>query len=214
MPAEPGETRLHAVHSCGIEKPRRRRDRPSARLQPTAERPYGLPKELDDREVSAASKKRYAFHLGDALPDSGRAPPRPRKVFLVPAATTGIGNQTKTRRQQADPRLHRKRVADPTLARSAKPSALLGIADQTLQFSGKRTRIVWRNEQSGDFRFDQLRDCRYACRNTGKPLALRLDQHIWQSVAVAVFGDLAGESEDVRLAVSVEHLRLGPGSPP
>ena len=93
----------------------------------------------------------------------------------------------------------------------ATPSARrrAGLRDQRLERARQRAahRCPAPAARSAPSR-DQLRDRRDARRDAGEPLALRLDQHVRQPVAVAVARDAAREREEVRVAVLGEQLVL------
>ena len=89
-----------------------------------------------------------------------------------------------------------------------KPRALLRIADQAFERFGKCNRVTRWNQQARHIVLDQFRDCRNVGRNAGKPLALRLDQHVGEAVPIAVLHNLGGEHEQVGLTIGGEHFRL------
>ena len=98
-PAELGARCRRARHSCEIETRSEPRDQPSAGLRGTAARPYDLPKELDDRETSAAHKTRYAFHLGCLLSDPRGASGCREDRSTAVGSLGGDSTQPEARRQ-------------------------------------------------------------------------------------------------------------------
>ena len=72
------------------------------------------------------------------------------------------------------------------LARGSERGAPCGIADQHFHHPGKRHRVSRRDEQPGHPLLDQLWNPRHVGCDAGEPLALRLNQNVGKTVAVAV----------------------------
>lgn len=94
-----------------------------------------------------------------------------------------------------DPGLQIEMVVHPGRAGRAELPAPLRVGDQPRQRRGQGRAVAGRHQDPGDPIDDQFRNTRQIGRDTGEPLALRLDQDVGQSVAIAVDGDLGGEHE-------------------
>src|SRR5579885_2924955 len=118
--------------------------------------------------------------------------------------------QAELARQALDAGLEREAGPDARLAGGTEARALLRMPDQPLERGRQRARVARRYEQTGDLRLDQFRDPRQIGRDRGEALALRLHQHVGQSIAIAILGDSAREREDVRVSICRQHriLRL------
>ena len=68
----------------------------------------------------------------------------------------------------------------------------------------KGLRVIRRDEQSVGFILDEFRDPRYGCAHHGNGHGHRLDEHVWDAVAITVAGDAAGKGEHVAVAEELE----------
>jgi hypothetical protein len=89
-------------------------------------------------------------------------------------------------------------LAHPAFTRRAEPLAQLRRGDGARQRRGQGLRVLRRHQDAVDLILDQFRHPRHGRRHAAQALALGLDQHVGQPVAVAVAGDPAGQHEQVR----------------